>query len=36
MDKIKKFIQRYRHAWILSYALIYITWFSYLEKTINH
>lgn len=35
MNKLKQFLMRYRHAWILSYALIYITWFSYLEKTIN-
>lgn len=35
MDKLKRLILRYRHAWILSYAFIYIIWFSYLEKTIN-
>lgn len=36
MNKIKAFMLRYRHAWILSYAWIYIIWFRYLEKTINH
>ncbi len=35
MDKIKAFLLRYRHAWILSYALIYTIWFRYLEKTIH-
>ena len=36
MNKLKQFIMRYRHAWILSYAFIYIIWFGYLEKTINY
>lgn len=35
MNQIKNFIVQYRHAWVLSYALIYIIWFDYLEKEIN-
>lgn len=35
MNQLKNFIVRYRHAWILSYAFIYIIWFDYLEKEIN-
>ena len=34
---MKNLLHRYRHAWILSYAFIYIPWFIYLEKTVtNH
>ena len=32
---MKEFIRKYRHAWILSYGLIYITWFMYLERTVR-
>ncbi len=28
----KAFIKKYKHAWTLLYALIYIPWFMYLEK----
>lgn len=28
----KEFIKKYKHAWTLLYALIYIPWFMYLEK----
>lgn len=35
MSKILAFLRKYRHAWILSYGLVYITWFSYLEKQIT-
>jgi membrane-associated phospholipid phosphatase len=28
----KEFIKKYKHAWTLIYALIYIPWFLYLEK----
>jgi len=35
MNQLKDFLAKYRHSWILSYAFIYITWFSYLEKEIN-
>lgn len=32
---MKAFIQKYKHAWVLSYGLIYITWFIYLERTVK-
>lgn len=32
---IKQFLIKYRHAWILSYAFIYLPWFVYLEKTVT-
>lgn len=32
---IKDLIKKYKHAWILSYGLIYILWFTYLEKTVT-
>lgn len=32
---MKYLFQRYRHIWILSYALVYIPWFIYLEKTVT-
>ncbi len=32
---IKQFLTKYRHAWILSYAFIYLPWFVYLEKTVT-
>ncbi len=31
-DKIKKIICKYRHAWVLLYAFIYMPWFMYLER----
>lgn len=34
-DKLKTFIQKYGHAWVLLYALIYLPWFSYLEKHVT-
>lgn len=27
--------QRYKHLWILSYFFVYLTWFSYVEKTVT-
>lgn len=39
MKKTKIFfqslIQKYKHLWILSYFFIYMTWFSYVEKTVT-
>lgn len=35
MYLMKEFIRKYRHAWILSYGLIYMTWFMYLERTVR-
>lgn len=32
---MKYLFQRYRHAWILSYAFVYLPWFFYLEKTVT-
>lgn len=32
---MKNLIQKYKHAWILSYAFIYIPWFLFLEKTVT-
>lgn len=33
--KIIQFMKRYSHAWVLLYALIYMPWFSYLEKHVT-
>lgn len=34
---MKNLIYKYRHAWVLGYAFIYLPWFIYLEKTVtNH
>ena len=35
IDKAKSFLKKYRHAWVLSYFLIYMPWFVYLEKRTN-
>ena len=35
MEKIRNFIKKYRHAWVLLYALIYMPWFVYLERRTN-
>lgn len=32
IERIKNFVKKYRHAWVLSYAFIYMPWFIYLEK----
>lgn len=32
---MKTFIQKYKHAWVFLYALIYIPWFFYLEKHVR-
>lgn len=32
---MKKFIERYKHAWVFLYAFIYLPWFVYLEKHIT-
>jgi len=34
MERFKNFISKYKHAWILSYAFIYLPWFLYLEKNV--
>ncbi len=35
MEQLKNFVMKYRHAWVLLYALIYMPWFMYLEKTVT-
>ncbi len=35
MERFKNVISKYKHAWILSYAFIYLPWFLYLEKTVT-
>ena len=32
---MKNLFHKYRHAWVLCYAFIYIPWFVYLEKTVT-
>ena len=32
---MKQWLERYKHAWILLYAFLYIPWFSYLERTVT-
>ncbi len=32
---MKEFFCKYKHIWILSYGLIYLTWFFYLERTVR-
>ena len=32
---MKQFLKKYSHAWILSYVFVYLSWFSYLEKTVT-
>lgn len=32
---MKKFLTKYKHAWILSYFIIYLIWFFYLEARTN-
>lgn len=34
-EKLKDIMHRYRHGWILSYLLIYLLWFAYLEQTVT-
>lgn len=33
--KIRNFLKKYSHAWVLLYAFIYLPWFMYLEKTVT-
>lgn len=35
MNKVKGLLCRYKHAWLLCYAFIYVPWFMYLEKTVT-
>lgn len=33
---MKKFFQKYKHAWVFLYVFIYFPWFYYLEKTVTY
>ena len=33
---MKEFISKYKHAWCLLYAFIYLPWFVFLEKNVLH
>lgn len=33
---MKEFFQKYKHAWVFLYGLIYLPWFYYLERTVTH
>ena len=35
-NKIIAFFKKYSHAWVFLYAFIYMPWFQYLEKHIQH
>lgn len=32
---MKEFFKKYRHAWILSYFILYLAWFAFLENTVT-
>lgn len=32
---MKEFLRKYKHVWILSYGLVYLTWFFHLERTVT-
>lgn len=32
---MKEFFQKYKHAWVFLYGLIYMPWFYYLERTVT-
>lgn len=32
---MKKFLKKYQHLWILSYFIIYLIWFNYVEKAVT-
>lgn len=35
MNVMKSFLKRYGHAWVLSFGLLYLGWFTYLERTVT-
>ena len=35
-ETAKNLIKKYRHAWVLLYVFIYLPWFVYLEKAVQH
>ena len=32
---MKEFFKKYKHAWILSYLILYMVWFAWLEQTVT-
>lgn len=34
-ETMKELLHRYRHGWILSYFIMYLPWFAYLEQTVT-
>lgn len=32
---MKQFVKKYQHAWVLSFGLLYLIWFAYLERTVT-
>lgn len=32
---LKNLLYQYRHAWVLSYGILYLAWFAYLEQTVT-
>lgn len=34
-QKLLPFIERWKHLWILSYFIIYLAWFGYVERTVT-
>ncbi len=32
---MKLFLKKYQHAWVLIFGLLYLVWFSYLERTVT-
>lgn len=35
MKNWKQLLEQYRHAWVLLYALLYMPWFTWLERTVT-
>lgn len=35
MKGIVAFLRRYSHVWVLSYGIVYLTWFCYLEREVT-
>ena len=35
MKKLKELFKKYNHVWVLLYALIYMPWFTYLERHVT-
>lgn len=33
---MKQFLKKYQHAWVLGFGLLYLVWFSYLERTVTN